>query len=713
MHPLYDRIKQNYKFGTTILLFVITFLILAYLMPRERKFTYNFQERRPWKEDNLTAPFDFSILKTNAELQAERDSVLAEVKPFFSFNANVASEQLNKFKDNFSRDWIAYSVKAFNISSEDEYRGSKKYAFLREMQEYYTNLLSSLLEKTYVKGIIEIPEGDSVYTPNAEIVLLRGNIADEINLSEIYTLKTAYEQIMLKINEDTEYKNNWYRNKFNKFFENYEIDRYIVPDVLFDKAASERERNQRLNEISIKKGRIQRGELIVANGQIITQDINQVLVSLKAAYDDQLRNVNTMLVLTGKLIFVFFVLVLIYVFLYNFRKELLRDVVKTAFILFMVILMVFVARTMVRVEQISFYIIPFAILPIILRTFFDERVAVFVHVFTILIIGIIAPNSYEFVVLNIIAGIVAIFSLTNLYRRSRFFLSALFVVITYSIAYVGIQLINEGNLKQINLTYFEYFGINGVLILISFLLIYIFEKLFGFLSDTTLMELSDTNQPLLRQLAEVAPGTFQHSLQVASLSEEAIHRIGGNPLMVRTGAMYHDIGKMHEPIYFIENQTTGINPHDSLEFEKSAEIIINHVQKGIEMANKSNLPQPIIDFIRTHHGTTTVQYFYRSYIKKYPELDVDIKQFTYPGPKPFSKEMAVLMMADAVEAASRSLTEYSQESISALVEKIISKQLEDNQFVDAPITYRDISMVKEVFKTRLKNIYHARISYPR
>ena len=330
MHPLYDRIKQNYKFGTTILLFVITFLILAYLMPRERKFTYNFQERRPWKEDNLTAPFDFSILKTNAELQAERDSVLAEVKPFFSFNANVASEQLNKFKDNFSRDWIAYSVKAFNISSEDEYRGSKKYAFLREMQEYYTNLLSSLLEKTYVKGIIEIPEGDSVYTPNAEIVLLRGNIADEINLSEIYTLKTAYEQIMLKINEDTEYKNNWYRNKFNKFFENYEIDRYIVPDVLFDKAASERERNQRLNEISIKKGRIQRGELIVANGQIITQDINQVLVSLKAAYDDQLRNVNTMLVLTGKLIFVFFVLVLIYVFLYNFRKELLRDVVKTA-----------------------------------------------------------------------------------------------------------------------------------------------------------------------------------------------------------------------------------------------------------------------------------------------------------------------------------------------------------------------------------------------
>ncbi len=713
MHPFFEKIKNNYKFVSTILLFVVTFFILAYLMPRERRFTYEFQVASPWKELDLTAPFKFSILKTDQEFKAEKDSVLAEVKLFFAFDVYYSAEQLNKFRENFNSEWIAYALKEFNIDSEDEYRGSKKYAMLREMQEYYSGYIYSLLEKTFVNGIIEIPEGDFTLTPNTDIVLLRGNIADEISLSKIHTSMSAYEDIRIKLEDDETYKNNWYRKKFNKFFNEYEIEQFITPNVFYDQEASEREKNALLGEISTRKGMIQQGELIVSNGEIITPEIFQVLQSLKAAYGDQQRNVNTILVLAGKLIFVFFVLILIYVFLYNFRRELLRDVVKTSFILFLVVLMVFVASTMVRVEQISFYIIPFAILPIILRTFFDERVAVFVHVLTILIIGIIAPNSYEFVVLNIIAGIVAIFSLTNLYRRSRFFLSALLVVITYSIAYVGILLVNEGNLSLINFTYFANFGINGVLILISFLLIYVFEKVFGFLSDTTLMELSDTNQPLLRKLAEIAPGTFQHCMQVANLSEEAIHHIGGNPLLVRTGALYHDIGKMDEPIYFIENQTSGFNPHDILEFEKSAGIILGHVEKGVEMAKKFNLPEPIIDFIRTHHGTTTVQYFYRSYIKKYPEQDVDVKNFSYPGPKPSSKEMAVLMMADSVEAASRSLTDYSQESISGLVEKIISRQLEDNQFEDAPVTYKDISAVKEVFKTRLKNIYHARISYPR
>ena len=713
MHPFFDKIKSNYKFVSTILLFIVTFFILAYLMPRERKFTYEFQVASPWKEPDLTAPFKFSILKTDQEYQAEKDSILNEVKAFFTFNVNYSNEQLSKFRESFNRQWIVYALKEFNIDSEDEYRGSKKYAMLREMQEYYSNYIYSLLEKAYTEGIVEIPEEDLEYGHSSDIVMLRGNIADEISLLKVHTPLTAYEDIKSKIDNDETYKNNWYRNKFDKFFQNFEIEQFITPNVFYDKEATEREKNARLSEISMKKGMIQQGELIVSNGEIITPEIFQILQSLKAAYRDQQRNVNSLLVLAGKLIFVFFVLILIYVFLYNFRRELLRDVVKTSFILFLVVLMVFVASYMLRIEQISFYIIPFTILPIILRTFFDERVAVFIHVLTILIIGIIAPNSYEFVVLNIIAGIVAIFSLTNLYRRSRFFLSALLVVITYSIAYVGILLVNEGNLSQINFTYFGNFGINGVLILISFLLIYVFEKVFGFLSDTTLMELSDTNQPLLRKLAEIAPGTFQHSMQVANLSEEAIHHIGGNPLLVRTGALYHDIGKMEDPIYFIENQTSGFNPHDILEFEKSAEIILSHVEKGVEMANKHGLPKPIIDFIRTHHGTTTVQYFYRSYIKKYPEQDVDVKNFSYPGPKPFTKEMAVLMMADAVEAASRSLTDYSQESISELVEKIISRQLENNQFEDAPVTFKDITTVKEVFKARLKNIYHARISYPR
>jgi putative nucleotidyltransferase with HDIG domain len=683
------------------------------MMPREQKFTYEFQIGSPWREENLTAPFKFSILKTDQEYRADKDSILHDLKMFFSFDMYLSAEQLKKFHNDFQTGWIAFSMKEFNIAKEDEYLGSKKYEILRTLEKYYSGLIYSLLENVYMKGIIELPEAGVDLTPGTDIVLLRGNVADVVSFSEIYTSKSAYEFIMQKLTEDKTYKDNWYRSKYISFFDEFKIERYITPNVFYNQASTAREKELRLSEISMKKGLIQQGELIVSKGQIVTPEIYQVLLSLKAAYGEQKQNVNTLFVLSGKLVFVIFVLVLIYIFLYNFRRELLRDAIKTAFILFMIVLMVFVASTTARLEKISFYIIPFAILPIILRTFFDERVAVFVHVLTTLIIGIIAPNSYEFVVLNIIAGIVAIFSLTNLYHRSRFFISALLVVITYSVTYVGILLIHEGNLSQINFTYFANFGINGILILISFLLIYIFEKVFGFLSDTTLMELSDTNQPLLRKLVEIAPGTFQHSLQVANLSEEAIHNIGGNPLLVRTGALYHDIGKMHDPIYFIENQTSGINPHDNLEFEKSADIIINHVQKGVEMANKNKLPAPIIDFIRTHHGTSTVQYFYRSYIKKYPQQDVDMKKFSYPGPRPFTKEMAVLMMADSVEAASRSMTDYSQESISNLVEKIVSKQLEDNQFHDAPITYKDITAVKAVFKTRLRNIYHARISYPK
>jgi putative nucleotidyltransferase with HDIG domain len=339
----------------------------------------------------------------------------------------------------------------------------------------------------------------------------------------------------------------------------------------------------------------------------------------------------------------------------------------------------------------------------------------FIHFIAILLIGFFAPNSFEFVFLTSIAGMVAIFSLTNLYRRSKLVITALLVFITYCALYLGIMIVKEGNVTNMtseDLTIFAWFGINGILILIAYPLMYIFEKTFGFLSDATLFELSDTNQPLLRKLAETAPGTFQHSLQVANLAEEATIKVGGNPLLVRTAALYHDIGKMAKPIYYIENLSSDINPHDNLEFEESAKIIISHVENGVETARKHNLPQAIVDFIRTHHGTTTVQYFYRSYIKKYPEEEVDVRKFSYPGPKPFSKETAIMMMADAVEAASRSLKTINEKTLEKTVEDIISYQQKEEQYNNANITFRDITTIKEVFIKRLKNIYHARIVYP-
>jgi cyclic-di-AMP phosphodiesterase PgpH len=712
MWPVLERIKNNSKTGVIISLFVVAFVLLAYMMPHERKFTYEFKKDSPWREENLVAPFNFAILKEDSVYKSEVDSVLADLKYFFNFDAFIFSQNLNTFRDAFSKEWIAYSMAEFKIPSEDEYLNSAKYLPYRNLQNYMDKFIFSLLEKVYLKGVVEIPEGNETIKTSSRLILLRGNIAEDIELSDLMTSKSAYEYVRSKLFEELGENKNYYLLSYQKFFEKFEIDRFISPNVFYDTVASERERNLRLSEVSMKKGMIQQGELIVAKGEIITAEIYQILQSLKAAYSDTQANVNVFLVLAGKLIFILFTLFLIFMFLYNFRREVLRDLVKTAFILFMIVFMVFIARAYSTLDKKWFYIIPFTILPIILRTFFDERIAVFVHVFTTMIIGIIAPNSYEFIVLNLFAGIVAIFSLTNLYRRSRFFLSAITVVLTYCIIYIGLHLIREGSLQNLNTDYFTSFGINGVLILISFLLIYVFEKTFGFLSDTTLMEISDTNQPLLRNMAEIAPGTFQHSLQVATLSEDAIHQIGGNPLLVRAGALYHDIGKMHDPIYYIENQTSGINPHDNLEFEESAKTIVNHVAIGLEFAKKNNLPKTIIDFIRTHHGTSTVQYFYKSYIKKYPAQEVDLKKFSYPGPKPFTKEQAILMMADSVEAASRSLSEFSAQNISEMVEKVINLQLTEGQFEEAPITFREIKTVKDVFKNRLRNIYHARISYP-
>lgn len=713
MSNIFSQVKNNYHHIGTILIFFIAFLLFALLMPRQQKFVYDFVKGTPWEHENLNAPYDFPIHKTAEEIKVEEDSALANLHLYFTFDAAILETQLNAFKQSFQKEWVDYTLVEYKLSSTEKYHENSRYAALRQLQENFDKLIYELLEKLYYSGVVELSDIDLEVKSTTEIVVLKSNIADNRVFSELYTPKSAYEHLRQQIQEELENSSSRNVSRYKSFFRDYPIEKFIVSNVFYNDVATERERAELLQQISLTKDKIQNGERIISDGEIVSAEKFQILNSLREEFELNKVNVNVVLVIVGKMIFVFISLVLLYAFLYNFRKELLDDLVKTSFILFMMLLMFATAVYTNEMSKVSFYIIPFTILPIILRTFFDERVAVFGHVLTTLLISLIAPRAYEFIVLNTFAGIVAIFSLSNLYRRSRFFISALLVVVTYSITYAGISIMHEGTLRNIQAVQFMNFGINGVMILVSFLLIYIFEKAFGFLSDTSLMELSDTNQPLLRKLAEVAPGTFQHSMQVANLSEEVIYRIGGNPLLVRTGALYHDIGKMYDPIYFIENQASGINPHDNLEYEDSAIAIINHVIKGVELAKKNKLPSAIIDFIQTHHGTTMVQYFYKSYIKKFPDLEVDQRKFTYPGPKPSSKEMAVVMMADSVEAASRSLSDYSDESISDLVEKIIKAQLKDGQFEEAPINYRDITTAKKVFKTKLKNFYHARISYPK
>jgi putative nucleotidyltransferase with HDIG domain len=378
-----------------------------------------------------------------------------------------------------------------------------------------------------------------------------------------------------------------------------------------------------------------------------------------------------------------------------------------------VIIEVIMAHLSINSQSFNIYLMPFCILPIIIRAFYDTRVALFVHLVTVLIISFMAPNRFEFAFIELLGGMVAIFSIVNMRNRSQIFLSAGLIFLTYSVAYVGITIIQEGGSDVITSLDFAWFAVSGLLTLFSYPLIFIFEKIFGLTSDVSLLELSDTNGKLLRELASRAPGTFQHSLQVANLAEEAIYTIGGNSLLVRTGALYHDIGKMEMPVFFIENQASGINPHEELSFDESAAIIISHVIKGIEIAKKHNLPEQIIDFIRTHHGTTITGYFYRSFKNAFPDEQIDESKFHYPGPIPFSKETAVLMMADSVEAASRSLKKYDAESIDNLVEKIIDTQIEQNQFANADITFKDINILKKIFKKKLMNVYHVRVEYPR
>jgi putative nucleotidyltransferase with HDIG domain len=405
--------------------------------------------------------------------------------------------------------------------------------------------------------------------------------------------------------------------------------------------------------------------------------------------------------------------IILYLFLMQFRREVLHVTRKVFFILLAILLFLLVTKAITgHPGENLVFLIPFAIIPVIIRTFYDARLALFILLITIMLAGFMVPQPFEFVFMSFVSGMAAIFTLKNIYGKTRLFFTALVVIVTYSALWLGINLMEEGKLPDDLWHNLLLFAGNGFLILISYPLIFLFEQNFLLLSDATLLELADTNQPLLRKFAEEAPGSFQHSLQVANLAEEAARAIGAYLQIVRTGALYHDIGKIANPKYFVENQTDDVSPHEMLNPKESARLIINHVKNGVTLAKNYKIPVQIIDFVKTHHGTTVAYFFYKKYIDQNPGETGKEKAFTYPGPKPFSKETAVVMMADAVEASSRSLGNYTEESISELVERIIYIQEQDGQYSDVPLTYKDMSDIKSVFKKRIANIYHARVAYP-
>ncbi len=684
-----------------LLIFIATGVLLLAFFPRGGKFKYEYQKGKPWMHEVLIAPFDFPIYKFNSDLEKEKDSIAKNFPVYFSYNPKIGLEKKALFKQNFTVSWNNY-IKKRSDTINDKYR-------IQTENQIYT-----ILDIIYKNGIIEIPdETENIPGKLKYITRIKDNVAEEVEIENVFTLKQAYEYAKLQFVNYCDELAFTKGINVHDFFNELRIERYLTPNMFYDAATTTKMMQEAINNISLTEGIVLTGERIIFTGDIVTPKIYKILESLKKEHEQRMGLAgNFFVILIGQLILITFLILLVYNYLLKYYPTILNSIERTGFIFFMMVLFSFIGSMIIKYKPIGIYMIPFAIMPILLKTFFDSRIALFVYLTTILLIGFWAPNSFEFIFMNLTAGIVAIMSLSNVYRRNKIFMTAAWVTFSYFVIYIGLRLYQEGDLKVIYTNeIFNFIG-NGLLILSSIPLIYAAEKLFGFLSDATLLELSDTNQPLLRKLAEKTPGTFQHSLQVANLAEEGIYRIGGNPLLIRAGALYHDIGKMENPYYFIENLSDQANPHEKLTFEESAKIIIGHVARGVEIAREYHLPEQIIDFIRTHHGTTTAHYFYRSYLKMNPDSDINVEVFTYPGPKPFSKEMAVLMIADSVEAAARSLKRYSEKDINYLVDSIIDNLIKEQQFTDADITLKDIDTIRNSFKKRLKNIYHNRIEYP-
>ena len=662
-----------------VIYFVATALLIAYFFPREGKFRYQFYEGKPWRYGLLTAPSDFPIYKTDQEVEAEKDSVLRSFEPYFRLDPSIQKQKIEELRTNYNR--------------------SLRHKITPTYLQYVENTLGDL----YEKGIISTQELDKLKeTGETRVNLLDNAISHPYYISDFFTVRTAYEFII----------NNCPASLDPTVLQSCDINNYISENVSYAAEMSEKVKEDMLQGVSLASGMVQAGERIVDRGEIVDHHTYNVLRSLKIIHETKTGGTQAQsIILAGQFVLVFGLMACFWLYLWSFRIKIYHNRRNVLFLILCILVSCILSELCVNYALFNVYILPFAIVPIVVRTFFDSRTALFIHLIIVLICSLMVPFPHEFLILQIIAGMVVTFSLKDLSERSQLIRCAFFIFLSYVICYLSLTLFQEANFNKINWMMMLYFGINFILLMFAYVLVYMLEKTFGYVSTITLVELSNINNPILKKLSETCPGTFQHSLQVSILAAEAANRIGANAQLVRTGALYHDIGKMSNPAFFTENQSS-VNPHDQLSFDQSAQIIISHVTEGVKMAEKAMLPKAVVNFIRTHHGRGKAKYFYNSYKNQYPDKPINEELFTYPGPNPFSKETAVLMMADSVEAASRSLKEHTEESITLLVNKIIDGQIADGLLKNAPLTFKDIETVKGVFIEKLKTMFHTRVSYP-
>ncbi len=676
-----DRLYKNQSVIYKYFLYVVSIFCIVFFFPKGGKFKYEFQKGKPWQYENLYAPFDFSVKKTQEEIDSEKQKVIDGQVHYYRYDEATAKSVYEEYDT------------AFKKTFRSEEHNPAELSLLRKVGE-------SILDVVYENGILQKTNSQE---KGKQVYLIKKNEANQIKFDGLYRISDV-EEVMDSVLRARQLRR--FSNAYQSLFFNL-----IKPNVTYDEELSQKALDDELSKISLTRGAIDEGKLIIAKGEVVESDNYIILESLKGEFESELwASNNYYFILGGYTVLVALVLMMLFLFLKKYRRDIYENGTKVTFIFINILLMVFVTTLVVKYNEAYVFVVPLCILPLILKTFFDARLGLFVHVLTVLILGFVVPNSFEYIFIQIIVGIVTILTVSELYKRANLFISVGQITLIYIAGYLAFHIIHEGNFDNIIWLTLGLFLLNGMITLFVQPLIYIYEKIFGLVSDVSLLELSDTNSKLLKELSNKAPGTFNHSLQVANLAEAAANEIGANAMLVRVGALYHDIGKLGNPTYFTENQITNANPHDDLEPRDSARIIINHVIEGIEIARKNNLPDRVIDFIRSHHGTTLVYYFY----SKQKEFSDEVKEgdFRYPGPIPFSKETAILMMADSVEAASKSLKNPTFKVLDEFVDKIIGGQMAANQFLNADITFREIETIKKIFKHRLTNIYHLRVEYP-
>lgn len=677
-------IKQNKRTNTTrfimkAVLVVVSTALIVYFMPRGDEFGYKYELNRPWNYGLLIANTKFPILKNDSLIHQEKETTMRDFQPYYNYNKVVRDTMMNRLYNEAAMEWQG------------------------ENATVYVHHIAALLDTIYKRGVLSGEDYARMKDDehHKSIRIVKDNEAESVPLSRVFSLRSAYDYI---ITEDASQYSSLVLRQFN-------INELIQQNLTYDKLKSETELDENLQNISSYNGFVQAGQKIVDRGETVTDEVYDILRSYEKDYERR-NTIETKIPYRsiGQAIFVLVIFVSLITYLSLFRVDYFENVRNVTLLFALPVFFCVVASLMVSHKILNVFMLPCCLVPIVIRVFMDSRTAFMFHCGMVLIISMMLTNNYEFIIVQLVAGMVAIQTLRELSQRSQIVRTAFILFLVYVIFYTGYSLHHENDIKMDTWMY-VCFTVNCVLLLFTYPLLWMLEKMFGFTSDVTLVELSNVHNPLLQRMTEVAPGTFQHSMQVANLSAEVANKIGGKAQLVRTGALYHDIGKMERPAFFTENQN-GVSPHKHLTPLKSAEVIIAHVKNGVALADKNHIPDSIKRFITTHHGLGKAKYFYITYKNEHPDEEIDETLFSYPGPNPSTKEEAILMMCDAVEAASRSLPEYTEDSINQLVDKIIDSQVAEGFFSVCSITFKDIATAKMVLKDKLKTIYHTRISYP-